>query len=219
MSVMQAYFQLLDKLIPSYFSSWFRYGVGLMLASFMVFKLLSLESALEHQQKLSLKNSVSFAHQQTLILKQLDCLEHQLTICESAIKAQHTLDEEIKVFRMQLEKMKDSLNQVQIQTSSNHLLSVYKQAQSTLMNSANTHSKIQLKKLKQKSVVKVRLPFQVLNIDSWNGEPMVMIHHQDHTDLLSKYDTLAGWTVVEINFDAGWVRFKNRRDEMVKSCL
>jgi hypothetical protein len=199
------------------------YGFALTFGMFIIIQLFHIQADLQSNHRLLLANQ-SLASQQTLILKQLHRLETQFAVCESAVKTHPFLAEDIKACRAQLDTMKTDLHQLQIQTAP-AALALFIQKETKRSLTSNPH---QRKNSKQKQHVKTQhardvrantLPFHVCTIDLWNGEPMLMVNHENHTDLLSKHDTLAGWTVINIAFDSGKVLFKNRQGRLLKLTL
>ncbi len=54
-----------------------------------------------------------------------------------------------------------------------------------------------------------QLPFKVLSIDSIQEIPTVSLAYHYKTQALEKGDTLAGWTVFEIDFAKQIIEFEN----------
>jgi hypothetical protein len=229
MQVMTSIQQGFKPFLSKYFSQVARYAVALTFGLFVIIKLFAIEAIVQSNHHLLLANQ-SLSNKQTVMLNQLNRLETKLTACESALKAHQVLAEDVKACRNQLDTMKIDLQQLQTQSTPAALALAFKQANPSLFTATKSRSEMvhaenqkissyDMKKMSSPTVSANPLPFQALNIDMWNGEPMLMVNHHGHTDLLAKQDTLAGWTLVDIQFDAGWIRFRNRRGQLVKLTL
>ncbi len=60
------------------------------------------------------------------------------------------------------------------------------------------------------------LPFHVLGLDYWNGEPKLTITLNNQNDLIGQGETRNGWTIIQINPDNHNVIFQNANHQMVK---
>ncbi len=60
------------------------------------------------------------------------------------------------------------------------------------------------------------LPFHVLGLDYWNGEPKLTITLNNQNDLIGQGETRNGWTIIQINPDNHNVIFQNANRQMVK---
>ena len=223
MTAMSTIYQQFKPFSSERFSQLVVYALALTFGLFVIIKLVAIESLLQSNHRLLLANQ-SLSKQQTLMLNQLNRLESQVTVCEHAIKAQQILVEDIHVCRTQLDTIKTEFHQLQAHTTPEALAFVIQQENQKLLSSnqhrfENTKQKHRVNMQHSHHTSDPKLPFQILNIDMWNGEPLLMINHQGHTDLLSKQDTLAGWTVIDIHFDSGKVTFRNRQGRLVKTWL
>lgn len=198
--------------------TYFRYGWMVLLSGFVVVKLLALGSELTHQQQLLFQQSKLLHQQQVLLTTQLSRLDNTMVTVEEGVKTQATMNQAIKACHTELNRVQMALQRIQAQTENKALVAVFKHVYPTAINSRLPHSKCQSRPQKKASsaVVNHHLPFQIVNIDSWNGEPMVMVNHQDHVHLLSKADSLVDWTVVAIDFSGGRVTFKHRSGQLVR---
>jgi hypothetical protein len=222
MSALLARFHRLTPVASSLMLEYLRYGLMILLGSFVVIKLFALESQVASQQKLLLKQTALLSQQQALLKAHFNHLENNLAEIEETVKTQVTIGEAIKACRTELENVKTVVQRIQTQTDSKTLASVIKQAYPAPMNATLTHSKQHTNQKKKGNSAVIHchhLPFQVVNIDSWNGEAMVMVNHQGHIDLLGKDDTLAGWTVTAIHFAAGRVTFKHRTGQLIQCVI
>lgn len=223
MITMSATYQLVKPFCFKHFSQLLAYVFALAFAAFIIMKLFAMESILQSDHRLLLENQW-LSKQQRVMLNQLNRVENKLTTCESAIKTHHLLAEELKLFRTEFDGIKMALQQLEKNTTpGTFALAIHKVNQPLPLS--NTH---RLEKAKRKLHIKAQsvrdvsastLPFQVLNIDMWNGEPMLLVDHEGHTDLLSQQDTLAGWTVVNVHFDSGRVTLRNRQGRLVRLML
>lgn len=59
------------------------------------------------------------------------------------------------------------------------------------------------------------LPFKVVSIDLWDGVPYVGLAHDDHIELLRAGQSRAGWTVQQIDIDAGQVTLRSAEGQTV----
>lgn len=225
---------LTKQQIKTFFRKYYFYmvcfAVVLTFGWFVIAKLFSIESMVHSNHRLLLENQ-SWLQKQNLIANQLNRLETKLTACENILKANQVLAEDVKACRSQLDAMKTDVQQLQEHTTPAALALAFKQVNPSFCTTTKSQSETvhaendkktplhNKKFLSSRRVNARRLPFQAINIDMWNGEPMVMVNHCGHTDLLAKQDTLAGWTLVDIEFDAGWVVFRNRQGQLVKSSL
>lgn len=223
MHAMASIQQRFHPFFSEYFFQLLAYAFALTFAVFVIIKLFTIESILQSNHRLLLANQ-SLSQQQTLILNQLNRLESKLITCETAVKTQQGLAENVKGWQTQLDTIKTELHQLQEHTTPTALAFVIKKENQRLL----TSNQRRFENSKQTNHIKAKsshyasdhtLPFQVLNIDMWNGEPMVMVNHQGHTDLLSEQDTLAGWTVININFYSGRITFRNRQGRLVTTSL
>lgn len=220
---MTSMYQRVKTFFFEHFSQLLPYMFALTFGVFVIMKLFAMESILQSNHHLLLENQ-SFSKQQSLMLSQLNRLESKLIVFESVAKTQQVFTEEVKLCRTELGGIKMALQQLEKNTMPNALALAINKVNKPLLFS----NKCRLKKAKQKLHIKAHrnrdvsantLPFQVLNIDMWNGEPMLMVNHQGHTDLLSQKDTLAGWTVVYVHFDSGRVTLRNRQGRLVRLML
>lgn len=219
MSAMTGIFQRFHALFSDSVFVWLRYTLVVTLAFWIIFKLSAIASLLQHQEQALLKNGTALLHQQTTLLTQLNRIENKLIAYENAITTHRALSEDIKACRTQLDAMKDALQHIQAQTAPAAMLSTFKHVQLSRKSATHPSSKKIGTLTRKKSLTHSvhHLPFRLLTIDSWNGECLVMVNHHGHIDLLSQGDMLAGWKVVDIDFDAGKVTFQKGRNKVFKS--
>lgn len=60
------------------------------------------------------------------------------------------------------------------------------------------------------------LPFQVISVDIWNGEPQATIALYNSVELMAQNDRRSGWKLISISFSPAQVIFKNQHDQYVK---
>ena len=60
------------------------------------------------------------------------------------------------------------------------------------------------------------LPFQIMGIDIWNGQPMATIRIGNESDLMAISETRAGWTLIDIDFSISQVIFKSPQNEYLR---
>lgn len=212
-----------EPFLSDYGSQLLAYVIAFIFGVFVIMKLFSLDAMLQSNHRFLVANQ-SLVPQQNVMTHQLQRLEGKLTLFENAIKLEQGLAEDSHVFRAQLDSIKTELAQLKTQTTpAAFAVMLQRENQRRL-----TAKKYRIQTTKQKHHVKTAhvyhassetLPFQVRNIDLWNGEPMLMVNHQGHTDLLSQQDTLAGWKVINMQFASGRVTFKNRQGRLVKLSL
>ena len=80
---------------------------------------------------------------------------------------------------------------------------------------------LQIQRLKQQLTSQTylpasMLPFKVVSIDIWNGTPQATIQLGNETALMAQGDTRDGWTLIAINFNPGYVVFKNAHHQLTK---
>jgi hypothetical protein len=80
------------------------------------------------------------------------------------------------------------------------------------------HSKRQAKNVHpyKRYLAPTALPFTVVSIDIWNGEPEATINLNGMPDLLSRGDSRAGWKLASLGFDSGEAIFSNAHHQVVK---
>ncbi len=167
MSALLARFHRLTPLAASLMWEYLRYGLMILLSSFVIMKLFALESQVASQQKLLLQQTALLSQQQALIKTHFNHLENNLAGIEQMVKTQATIGEAIKACRAELENVKIVVQRIQTQTDSKTLVSVIKQAYPAPMNVTLSHSKQHTSRQRQGNLVvahRHHLPFQVVNL-------------------------------------------------------
>jgi hypothetical protein len=122
----------------------------------------------------------------------------------------------------QLNAMQSTLASIQDQTNPKQLQTMIMQTSQALITkqfneikSKTSTASHKHKKAKHRHHHYARLPFRVLGIDIWNGETEATVSYLGDNTLLSKGDSLSGWTLVNLAFDPGHAVFRSNHGQTV----
>lgn len=161
-----------------------------------------------------LLNNRALKPNQIRILGELSVLNKHLIACENLAKIQAIDIDALKNLPQQIRDLQIALKTWQ---SANHvgaLVNAVKAANQTFLIKRSIKSKKHYKS-STISVFQKHLPFQVLDVQIWNGAPMVTIAHQGHLVLLGQQDKYAGWRLVKIDIESHEALFQ-RSSQCIK---
>lgn len=142
------------------------------------------------------------------------------------------LDHDLK--QAQLEKQKQQAAQQQqgalLQQHIDELLTLHKNVMNEQLQRIEIVQQALLKKCQQKPAIpdkaaipphstSQQLPFAVLGIDMWNGVPKVTVRLKNQLNLLSVNDSVAGWTLTQVDVEAGSAVFHNAQQQPLKMSI
>jgi hypothetical protein len=175
-------------------------GVWLVLISFLYMAYTIHENHVFLQQGLQ--------PNQIRLLGGLADLDKHLTRCENLSKIQTMNLAALKNVPQQIQALQTALQTWQ----SNNCVDAFVQSIKKIHHGFLMPPKVPHKSTPKSSVLsmhKKSLPFQIIDMQFWNGEPMVTICHQGRLLLLGKDDNYAGWTLSHIQMASQAVCFKN----------
>lgn len=157
---------------------------------------------------------------QKITLKQLQQMEAQLISLNTQLKVNSVSPDEIKAISAQLNDIQTVIHKLNDHDNSTQIQSIVEKENHKLFEKLTKVQKL-IQQAKQQTVShrylsSMALPFQVLGIDIWNGQPMLTVAHKGESALMAKNDSRAGWTLIDLNFESSQVVFKNRQNQFVK---
>lgn len=212
--------KLLEKLqAHSHHRLWFLIGGTLGFILLVALGVCSTYATLNTNQQTQLVNS-HLQSNQKITLKQLQQMEARLISLNTQLKENAVSPEEIKAISAQVNDIQSVIHKLNDHDSSSQIQSIVEKENLKLFEKLTKVQKL-VQQAKQQTVShrylsSMALPFQVLGIDIWNGQPMLTVAHKGESALMAKNDSRAGWTLIDLNFESSQVVFKNRQNQFVK---
>lgn len=210
---------LLEKLqTHPHFRLWFLVGGALGFILIVTLGVSSTYTTLNTSHQTQLVNS-HLQNNQKVALKQLQQIETRLISLNTQLKESAVSTDEIKAISAQLNDIQTVIHKLNNRDSNVQIQSIVEKENQKLFEKLTKVQKL-IQQAKQQTVShrlsSMALPFQVLGIDIWNGQPMLTVTHQDESALMAKNDSRSGWTLIDLNFESSQVVFKNRQNQFVK---
>lgn len=159
------------------------------------------------------------------IASQSDHIQKDLTAVTKQFQVSHSLtSQKIDAIERRFLGIEQSMKMLTTQTDITQLKILIEEKNQNIMNQLRDlqHG---TKPMKRQAAVpdiylspKV-LPFKILTVDIWNGEPQVTIMVKGKVTLMGKQDTYLGWTLKNISFNPALAVFSNAREQRVKVVL
>jgi hypothetical protein len=198
--------------------SWYKVG-GVLLLSLFIFTVpytlvLNLHSSKQVQLAtfrlhLDQKQALTQLNQIESHLTQLSSQMNKAYIPRVELQALHQQLSTIQNHIVDISKQTEKLPTQQIAMADNQKLAAKLEAIQRLL--------VQLKSPALSPHPALRtLPFHILGIDIWNGQPMATVHMKGEFTLMAVNDTCAGWTLTSIDFETKQVVFKSPQHQYLK---
>lgn len=201
----------ITKLLP-----WLKVsGIALLILILLLAAVLSLHSGKQIQL------SASQLHiDQKQALTQLNRIENHITQLNNHIDKTSIPHEEIQALNQQLATIQNNIDTLNKQTDKTRIQQTLAEENQKLIEKLNSiQNRLDLlKKVSQsnKKLSSKMLPFRIMGIDIWNGQPMATVHIGNDSDLMAISETRAGWTLIDIDFSASQVIFKSPQNEYLR---
>ncbi len=159
--------------------------------------------------------------QQQQLSQQLNSIETHLNNLSTQINKSKTVNPvTVEALSQQLNAIQQGLTNLNQQNNFKNLQTTLENSQQAMVEKLQSLQK-NLQQLKQRLSPQVylplsTLPFKVISIDIWNGEPEATIMIDGNATLMAKSDTYAGWTLTDISFDPACAIFLNNHHQLVK---
>ncbi len=150
-------------------------------------------------------------------LAQLDRIENRLTQLSNHADKASISSEETQLLNQQLTTIQhgiENLHGEKNDTIQQAIVKENKQLYQKLDKIQNLLDQFKIKNYSHSlNHSSIAMPFRIISIDIWNGQPMATIQLGREPALMAEGDSRAGWTLVQINFEASEVVFKNRNQQ------
>jgi hypothetical protein len=159
--------------------------------------------------------------EQKLLQAEYQQLENNLnSISNTVVPVKDTLDQHFATLTNQVNQLQTNLVTLQNQNNLLPLQTAIK-AQGEQTTQQLTYLQTQIQQIK-KQVTPIyyrsakALPFHVVSVDIWNGQPELTISIHGQSDLMALGDVHSGWQLVCLQFNPPLAIFKNRENQLVK---
>lgn len=144
-------------------------------------------------------------------LEQLARIENHLTQLNAHTDKANVSSEETQLVKQQLAAIQHSIEILQGDTHEGNIQKAIAKENQVIYQRLDKMQNL-LARLKQHSQPvnsSHTIPFRIISIDIWNGQPMAIIQLGRELALMAEGDSRAGWVLIQINFETAEITFKD----------